>query len=580
MGRIRVAGSNMLSAADLQALREVRARFGPLERQTKRRLLAAAAIKPIEDPRLLADYHELLLFLAAYPDGAEVLRIVQAELARVAERAAALDAMSKSARRRLDGSGIEGTRLSCEFSVDLAHWLCRTYADDVELDWDETPTDGHLDDLLPSLVARCEADGFLSDRLDTAEWVALARGTGPSDLRWIVERFRQIEAPPHIRDRVFESMNLSIRWRLKGRRASRTFLRFPPRRLFFQIGPAPAVLIPELIRRPLPPPRRLSAEEREGLIDLCRATLAVRGRETDPVTYANPAEVSLFSLERGIDVCLLGMAPERRLAIESFLGFVVARNRVPIGYGGGWVFFDRCEIGVNIFDTFRGGESAYVFAQIMRLYARHFRVRRFQVDPFQFGEGNAEAIRSGAFWFYHRLGFRAIEPRYRALAEQEHRRIRAEKGYRSPTAVLRRLARSHIELDVGDGAVSAPPPPDLRELGLAVTRWMGRQCGGDRGRAIPRCAARLMKLLGVRGDDRWSAAEREAIAGLAPLMLLIRDLSRWTPAEKRALAAIIRAKGGRLERRYVLLMQNHGRLRESLGAVAACQGEAKGVRHR
>lgn len=563
----RRAIAEPLTAEYLRELREVRARFGPAERRRKLRLLGAAAAKSIDDPRLLADYHEVLLFLAAYPDGPELHRRVEAELTRVAGRAAALVASSGKVRRQLDGSGIEGTDLSCEFSVHLAQWLCRTFPRDVELDWDETQTDGRLDDLLPALVPRCEADGFLSDRLDTAEWVALAHGPRGRALAWIVERFLQVGAPAVFRDRVFESMGLSIRWRLTNGRASRTFLRFASRPIFHPSGPAPGHSVLDVISRPLPAQRRLSASERDRLLGVCRATLAVRQRETDPVTYANPSEVALFSLERGIDVCLLGMLPERRLPIESFFGFVAARNRVPIGYGGGWVFFDRCEIGVNIFDTFRGGESAYVFAQIMRVYRQHFRVRRFQVDPFQFGEGNPEAIRSGAFWFYHRLGFRPMEPRYRALAEAEHRRIRAEPGYRSPPAILRRLAKSHIELPVGEGEAGVAPA-DLRELGLAASRWMGRQCEGDRARAIPRCAARLKKVLGVRGDGHWSTAEREAFAGLAPLMLLIPDLRRWNASQKRTLAAILRAKGGRLERRYAMLMQAHHRLREAFEAIA------------
>ncbi|NJM51440.1 MAG: hypothetical protein HC843_11690, partial [Sphingomonadales bacterium] len=63
---------------------------------------------------------------------------------------------------------------------------------------------------------------------------------------------------------------------------------------------------------------------------------------------------------------------------------------IPVAYGGGWVFGDRCEIGINVFDDFRGGESALLFGQILRVYRHHYRVRRFLVDPFQFGAGNRE----------------------------------------------------------------------------------------------------------------------------------------------------------------------------------------------
>ena len=219
------------------------------------------------------------------------------------------------------------------------------------------------------------------------------------------------------------------------------------------------MVLGEVLRDPLPRPVSLGRRGQEEIIDVARATLAARARETDPVTFANPAETKLFRLERGVDIALFGMQPARRLPIESYFGFVAARNRIPIAYGGGWVFFGRCEIGVNLFEEFRGGESAVIFAQVLRAYRQHYRVRQFLVDPYQFGKDNTEAIRSGAFWFYYRLGFRPTDPALWRLADQEFGRIHAQHGYRSPARTLRRFTASKLFLDVPVAEQGKAPGP-------------------------------------------------------------------------------------------------------------------------
>ncbi len=76
------------------------------------------------------------------------------------------------------------------------------------------------------------------------------------------------------------------------------------------------------------------------------------------------------------------------------------KNGVPVGYGGGWPFLATCRTGTNVFAPFRGGESSWLFAQVLRAYRQHFGVKRFVVEPYQFGAGNREGLLSGAFWFY------------------------------------------------------------------------------------------------------------------------------------------------------------------------------------
>jgi len=43
-------------------------------------------------------------------------------------------------------------------------------------------------------------------------------------------------------------------------------------------------------------------------------------------------------------------------------------NGVPAGYVELLSFFERAEVGFNLYYTFREGESAWIYAQVLRLF--------------------------------------------------------------------------------------------------------------------------------------------------------------------------------------------------------------------
>jgi len=47
------------------------------------------------------------------------------------------------------------------------------------------------------------------------------------------------------------------------------------------------------------------------------------------VTYTDEGSVTLFRLDRGIDVALFGMRPPWRLALETYFGYLAFKNGVP-----------------------------------------------------------------------------------------------------------------------------------------------------------------------------------------------------------------------------------------------------------
>ena len=123
---------------------------------------------------------------------------------------------------------------------------------------------------------------------------------------------------------------------------------------------------------------------------------------------------------------MIGIAREHRLALETNTGYALFANGVPIGYGGVTPLFRQANTGINIFDPFRGGEAAFLWVQTLRAFRTLYGSERFVINAYQFGAGNAEAIRSGAFWFYYRLGFRPATAAVRTLAAREAKRMTAD----------------------------------------------------------------------------------------------------------------------------------------------------------
>jgi hypothetical protein len=567
-------GGTVKIAKIVELLLRTRREAGERATLSRKRWLRTAAETRLEDPPELAAYHDALMFLIAYPDDRELLRLAKSELSRVARTVRDWSrATGDELAAQIEGSGIAHTELVHGFTLDAARWLASRFPRDISLEWREDSLGREFDSFLPALVARVEADGTVVTRFSTREWFSIARGKrGPAheDIAWLVERFNSLGCSGPAIDRLFEAMEIELRWRVRSRAASRTFVRFPPRPTFFS---------PEGISRTRPDPariseppralRRLPRVEAARLIDSCRATLFSRARETDPLTYANADEVYLARMERGIDVAVYGMLPERRLPIDSFYGYVAARNRVPVAYGGGWLLLDSCQVGINVFDDFRGGESTELFSSILRVYRALFRPKLFTVPHYQIGFQNEEAIQTGAYWFYDRFGFRPLEPELAELAARERDRARRRPGYRTSPRALRTLSDARLALRVEGSDLPEEIWTDVEELGLRVSAWIGRTFGGDRVEAARVAARRVRRALGVESLERWPINERLSFESLAPLVAMVRGLSRWPAEPRRALVRAMRAKGSKRERTYTLALRRHALFGEAVREILA-----------
>jgi hypothetical protein len=567
-----------LDASHVAALRAVAARFGGEHPRVKAKRLRACAARAIVAPDVLLAYHDLLLFLLAYPESRALLVLAGRELRRVADAARVIAAQGPARdRARLRQSGIAWSEVTADFSLPIARWLCARQPGLVAFDSfgaDPVPLAAVLHDAFPSIeqemLARCEHD---PEVLLTA-----AAGDDPAArLAWLVGAFDRLQCTETLRDHLFASLRPYLTIRPAGSALSRTFVRGLPASPYFHREELLCRFEPQAtVGARLPAVRPLTAPQRSALVDAARATLAALGRETDAVTLADPKGVRHFALERGIGVALFTMLPDRRHALDSHVGFVLFKNGLPVGYGGAWPFLGSCRIGVNIFAPYRGGESALLFCQVLRVYRQQFGVARFVVESTQYGGGNREGLESGAFWFYYRLGFRPVDARQAGLAAAEFARMQAEPGYRTPIQALRRFTRADIEWRLGteDWYGDRPHGTDPADVSLLATRWIATRFAGDRTRAEAAALRHAGSALGVPDRTRWPAAEQRAFASLALVVAQIPGLARWPAADKRALVALMRAKGGD-EFRFHDLLRRHHRLRVALDALTAQAAEAQ-----
>jgi hypothetical protein len=549
------------------ALASIASRFSPETRAEKRRLLAALEIAHVRRASLLLRLHETLCFLQAYPGDREILERVDRLLRSMPGRVRAL---GPRGRARLHDTGIADSTLEYPFGLPMTRWLTARLGAHADIGWASIPDQEKIAEALDLLVTPSESDAFSEGGFTVRRWLDVARaGRRLTDLQVLVEAFDRSALPAELRDWLYESLALPVRVCLKLPEISRTLAKRPVERPVFQLAALRRAGI-DVVReamRPFPSLRRASPALAAELIETARVAMAARSRELHAFSHPNAEDVLVGEMGRGLRGALIGLQPEFRLPFEGYYAFLAIRNGVPVGYGGGWCLFETLEFGFNIFESFRQGESAWILGQVLRAYRRIFGMRTVVVDPYQLGTGNPEALRSGAFYFYQRLGFQPRTESVRIVLDDELAEIARDRRYRSPLPVLRRLAREEACLTLPGGSPEPERRLRARDLGGLVTRDIARRHAGDREAATCEAVERAARSLGVGRLAGWVKAERRAFRQWALVVALLPDLDRWSPGSRAELVRVIRAKGGRGEGPYVRRLLGHGRLRRALEAL-------------
>jgi hypothetical protein len=558
-------GSISSASRALAELERLKTRYGEQAAGRRLELLRVLSRRPLGRADRVLALHELLCFARAYPDDAEVLARVERML-RGFERRADL----RRFRRALSGTGVAGTEIEFSFFAENAGYLARRWGRWLSIDWEALEQSEPLDRLLPLLALWGETPALDELPLSTQEWLQQLKGPGETDAGFLLRRLEQLGLDGFARELLYEGLDLPLRLEPGPDTPARTREKLPGVRPVFQTA--------DLRRtRPRVPDdvlgsgflvRHLPRARGRRLRDLCRDAMITRARDLDAFAYGNPGDVHLVDCGAGLQLAFVGLAPQRRLMLETLYGYLMLKNGVPVGYGAATALFGSCEIAYTVFDTFRSAEAASIYGQVLAATRQLLGVDSYFVEPYQIGQDNEDAIASGAWWFYQKLGFRPRDPALLRLMRAELARMRSRPGHRSSPATLRRLASDNVYLHLGperDDVLGLLPLPNV---GLELTRYLARRFGADRRRAERTCPAEAARLLGQQVPRGLSAGQRLALQRWSPLLLILPGVQRWSADHRQALWQVALAKGGSSELDYLRRFDAHRPLRDALRRLA------------
>ncbi len=384
---------------------------------------------------------------------------------------------------------------------------------------------------------------------------------------WLISRFEQLPLPLRQKAELYDSLRVPLRWSLENSAISRTRNWKPTRSFFYHTEPlisrSQVSLATELARRP-PQLKKLSRKQGDEVMELIREVMLVRYRELYGTTLGDPSSVVRAEVGRGLTIYLWNLPPDRRLPLRAYVAGLTLKNGVPINYIEAIGLCEWMEVGFNTFYTFRGGEAGWIYAQVLRCLCHLMGTTCVSVYPYQLGKNNEEAIESGAFWFYRKLGFRPGRADLQRLAEHEEQKIVADSKYRTPARTLKRLAAEHVFYELPGSEVGAWDRFSTRNIGLRVNRQMAREFRGDAVLMHDQSRRALERMLFPRGGgtSSWAPLEKAAFENLAMVLAQVSGLDAWTREDKEDLLRIIRAKAKPDEMLYLHLTQRHGRLRK------------------
>jgi len=550
----------------LRRLEAVHREFGsPGAAGAKLDLLAPLAARRLATAGEVRRLHEVLCYLHAYPDDRAVLDRVEEMLAAFAERS---DLRRRA--KQLADSGIAGTRIHYSFYWFTALWLARRWPEQLRIEWSRFGEASRLERMTSILLPYAETPALDEIAYSSREWVERFKGPGETDAEFLVRRFEALAGNGFVKENVYESLDIPMVIEPGADTPSRTHAKVPRGRIHYQTRPIDASR-PDLRRDILLPPRSvrpLSEREARPLIDLAREAMVTRSRDLDNFVHADPRDARLVDCGDGLQFAVFGLVPERRLLLESVYGALTLKNGVPIGYVLASALFGSSEVAYNVFETYRGGEAARVYGRVLAMVHALFGSDTISVDPYQLGHDNEEGLRSGAWWFYYKLGFRPHDRDVRALVRRERARMKRNPKHRSSRATLQNLSAEYMYFHLDRPRSDVLGRVSLGNIGLHVSAWLSRHYGGERERGIREASETAAFLLRVRSLRSFSPAERQAWERWAPLVMVL-GVNRWSAGNRRKLARIIRAKGGRRESDYVRLALRHPLLRRALLRLAA-----------
>ena len=506
-------------------------------------------------------FHDVLLFMRAYPNNRELLGLVDSILAGFSDRSDL-----KRFSQELASSGIAGCPIDYRFFYPMAQWLANNCGQCLQLDWPEMEDREKLMEIIPILTTYAEASQFDDFEFDARTWLQRLKGSNETEATFLLKRIANLYRNSHEREALHDNLDLPYRLEAGKDTPSMTQARYLDK---------PIKFVTRDIEKKRPDLRQvintlpvkikiLSQKEGNKLVSLARTAMITHERDIDAFSWGSSHDVRLVDCGNGLQFACIGTLPERRYLLPAVYGFLNLKNGVPIGYFQASVIFDMAEISFNTFMTFRGADAAQNYARALAMTQRLFGTRTFVLDNYQLGYGNKEGLLSGVWWFYYKLGFRPRNPAIKKLASRELKKMKQNPAHRSSLSTLENLAEDYMFLELEAGNKSENVFPLSWNIAPALSGYLAERFGGDREKGVKICALEAAQRLGLKKIPKLSTAERHAWDGWAPLILNLPGIQRWSPQNRRKLISIIKAKGGQRESDYVRKLSEHKLLQKAL----------------
>ena len=547
----------------LHTLQSLRTKYEVAALAEKRQLLKSRLITANATAKELFELHELLLFIRAYPDNEEILRLAeqcQEKCNNAIQRI--LRKRSSSTQRIFENTGIIGTTITGCFSYDLVSWLHHQYPTAICFDsfgGDVEEVYAHLLSLLPASIREHYTDhGYTT----AEEWLQTSASHNRYDqLKLILSLFSSEHLHFRQRDALFDRLQLYVEIDTT-RVPCRSNNSIPrPAVYYHEQGLIRKTDLNTILQEALPEEKNLSHEEKQQYIASIRLQLLSLYRETDPGTYADINDLHVYHVGRGMESVLQGMQPERRNPIDAYIGFMAFKNGLPYAYGGAWLLGKMAKIGINVFPSFRGGESAWFFAQLKRVYYQQFNPAYFVAEPYQIGRDNPEGIETGAFWFYYRLGYRPMQNKLQQLAAEHWKKMLAQPGKKSPVKILLQLVEDEMVYLPSGNESALKQKFDTAGLSHAITSHIRKRYKGDIGRFMAHSKACLLTsgILPALKADKINAIEQ-----LSQYLFIEDDLIQFTVDERKSITALLIEKTIGSDCHYARLLSENKKMQEIL----------------
>ncbi len=549
----------------IDRLANLQYQYGPAHIAQKLELIQQAEVLSLKKAEDLIALHDRLLCMMAYADNTAIYEAAEKTLSGLAEKTKTfLETAGDTAVWKITESAIAHSSINSTFSYELSKWLVNTYPQQV-LYSGCTASKEMITRVFSQVLPAAVSDSLFDNQEYTLEQLVKKAGgkAKPMDvLQWTITQFDAAAIPNKSKEQLFEMLEVYLAWNTDELSPTKTFGRNEQgKKFFFHNKPLQhhADLRKIFLDRKLNPVS-LNPTEKKHLCDVAKGVLCSHYREIDPITYADEKETELYDMGRGITIALYFLLPGWRLPCESYVSYMAFRNGVPLSYGGGWMFFDRAKLAGNIFPAFRGGESAMLFAQLYRLYHLRFGANCFQVDPYQIGQKNEDAISSGAFWFYHRLGFRPDDAKLLQLANEEDASRKADKKYRSTAAVLRQFAKAEMLLNL-----SGRLHISHKQVVEKMNRLVAQQYRGDYASYFAVTIEALGKAFKKQGLILPKELQQNRLAAhLCGLVFVCSNFATWSKSDLKKMMEAMRQKVSGSESRFLKEFNGIKKLRKDI----------------